>query len=250
MSGWISLDRAITNHWLWQNEKFTKGQAWIDLLLWAAHTQHKVLLKGTLIPVARGEQIRSQTTLAKTWNWDRKTVSRFLKLLEKDGMISSRVDHLTSYVSICNYDSFQDNSKGDTHPKGQLKGQLKGQQAPSREDTNNKGNKDNNDKNISKVDNFDYETVKEIFNRVMVGSPKVEKFNPKRKRMIKSLFKFAGFDMVKFENYLTHFATEPSWHWVFEHRTGTNGINYKPCRFEYFLKDETYLMAKEEINEQ
>ena len=141
MSGWISLDRAITKHWLWQNEKFTKGQAWIDLLLWAAHTPNKQLIKGTLIHVGRGEQIRSQLTLAKAWNWDRKTVSRFLKLLEKDGMIASRVDHLTSYVSICNYDSFQDNKKEDT----QLKGQLKGQQAPTREDTNNKGNKENNE---------------------------------------------------------------------------------------------------------
>ena len=99
----------------------------------------------------------------------------------------------------------------------------------------------------SKVENFDYEAVKEIFNRVMVDSPKVSKFNPKRKRMIKSLFKFAGFDLVKFENYLTHFVNQPSWHWVFEHRTGTNGVNYKPCSFEYFMKDETYLKAKEEI---
>jgi hypothetical protein len=144
MSGWISLDRAITKHWLWQNEKFSKGQAWIDLLLGASHTEHKVLIKGVLIHVARGEQIRSQVTMAKTWNWDRKTVSRFLKLLEKDGMIVTRVDHLTSYVSICNYDSFQDNKKDSP----QLKGQLKGQQAPSREDTINKGNKENNVNNI------------------------------------------------------------------------------------------------------
>jgi hypothetical protein len=143
MSGWISLDRAITKHWLWQNEKFSKGQAWIDLLLFAAHTDNKVLIKGVLIQVARGEQIRSQVTLAKTWNWDRKTVSRFLKLLEKDSMIVSRVDHLTSYISICNYDSFQDNKKDSP----QLKGQVKGQQSPSREDTINKGNKENKDNN-------------------------------------------------------------------------------------------------------
>lgn len=150
MSGWISLDRSIMSHWLWQNEKFSKGQAWVDLLLWAAHTPNKQLLKGTLVHVGRGEQIRSQLTLAKAWNWDRKTVSRFLKLLEKDGMIATRVDHLTSYITICNYDSFQ----GAVKSSGQQKGQQKGQQAPSRRDTNNNDNNEKNDNNINDAFNF------------------------------------------------------------------------------------------------
>lgn len=144
MAGWISLDRSITNHWLWSSEKFTKAQAWVDLLLWAAHTPHKVLMKGVLIPVARGEQIRSQVSLAKAWGWDRKTVSRFLKLLEKDQMISTRVDHLTSYISICNYDSFQSNSGSSPQPKGQ----VKGQQERTKRDTINNDNNDNNENNI------------------------------------------------------------------------------------------------------
>ena len=150
MSGWISLDRAITKHWLWRDEKFSKGQAWIDLLLAAAHTENKRRIKGTLITVARSEQIRSQVTLATAWSWDRKTVSRFLKTLEKDGMILTKSDHLTSYISICNYDDYQDNKKLSP----QLKGQQKGQAAPSREDTNNKGNKGNNDNNINEPFNY------------------------------------------------------------------------------------------------
>lgn len=104
----------------------------------------------------------------------------------------------------------------------------------------------NQEPKISKVEKFDYDAVKEIFNRVMINSPKVSKFNPKRKRMIQSLFKFAEFDLTGFENYLTYISTNKSWSWAFEHRTA-NGINYKPCSFEYFMKDETYLKAKEEI---
>ena len=150
MAGWISLDRAITKHWLWQNEKFSKGQAWIDLLLAAAHTENKVMIKGTLITVERSQQIRSQVTLANAWSWDRKTVSRFLKMLEKDGMILTKSDHLTSYISICNYDDYQDNKKVSPH----LNGQLNGQAVPSREGTNNNGNNGNNGNNINDAFNY------------------------------------------------------------------------------------------------
>lgn len=156
MSGWISLDRAITKHWLWQGEKFTKGQAWVDLLLFASHTDHKVLIKGYLIPVGRGEQIRSQVTLSKAWGWDRKTVSRFLKLLEKDAMIVTRTDHLTSYISICNYSSFQGEGRDSPQLKGQLKGQHTPQACPSTRPTINKGNKGKNENNDNNNDAFSY----------------------------------------------------------------------------------------------
>jgi hypothetical protein len=99
----------------------------------------------------------------------------------------------------------------------------------------------------SKVDVIDYEGVKEVFNRVMERSPKVNKFNDKRKRLIKNLFKFAEFDLAKFESYLTYIHSNPTWNWCFEKSTGTNGINYKECAFEYFMKEDTYLKAKEEL---
>ncbi|HEY7865558.1 MAG TPA: hypothetical protein VIC51_06105, partial [Psychromonas sp.] len=103
-----------------------------------------------------------------------------------------------------------------------------------------------NEKKISKADSIDYDSVKEIFNRVMVRSPKVEKFNEKRKRLIRNLFKFAEFDLSKFESYLNYMHSNKTWDWSFEHRTGKDGVNYKPCSFEYFMKEDTYLKAKEE----
>lgn len=99
----------------------------------------------------------------------------------------------------------------------------------------------------SKVEKFDHDAVKDVFNRVMIRSPKVSKLSEKRKRLVKNLFKFAEFDIKGFENYLTYLNTTESWNWAFENRTGTNGVNYKPCSFEYFMKQDTYLKAKEEI---
>ena len=61
------------------------------------------------------------------------------------------------------------------------------------------------------------------------------------------LFKFAEFDLIKFEGYLNYMHSTPSWNWAFEKSVGPNNINYKECSFEYFMKEDTYLKAKEEI---
>ncbi len=98
-----------------------------------------------------------------------------------------------------------------------------------------------------KATGIDFDSVIEIFNRVMVRSPKVIKLNEKRKRLVRNLFKFAEFDLIKFEGYLNYMHSTPSWNWAFEKSVGANNVNYKECSFEYFMKEDTYLKAKEEI---
>jgi hypothetical protein len=105
----------------------------------------------------------------------------------------------------------------------------------------------------SKVDLIDtttainFDSVIEIFNRVMIRSPKVKKLNEKRKRLVRNLFKFAEFDLIKFEGYLNYMHSTPSWNWAFEKTLGTNNINYKECTFDYFMKEDTYIKASEEL---
>lgn len=99
----------------------------------------------------------------------------------------------------------------------------------------------------SKADSIDHSAIVDIFNRVMIRSPKVVKLNEKRKRMVRNLFKFGELDLVKFESYISYLHSTPSWNWAFEKRTGANQVQYKECSFEYFMKEDTYLKAKEEI---
>jgi len=141
--GWIRIHRSITDHWIWGYEKFTKAQAWIDLLVNANHSENKIMIKGELIKVDRGQQIRSQTTLSKAWKWDRKTVSKFLKMLEKDGMITVNSTHLTTCITICNYNDFQNNSQNN----GQRNTQHDTHAIPSATDTNKNDKKEKNDNN-------------------------------------------------------------------------------------------------------
>lgn len=116
-TGWIKLHRSMLEHHLWSKEPFSYAQAWIDLLLHANHKPARVCIKTTVIEVARGQQCRSELTLSKEWRWSRNKVRRFLKLLENDKMIAQHTTHLTSVISICNYESFQgcDTTHDTTH---------------------------------------------------------------------------------------------------------------------------------------
>ena len=112
--GWVSIHRSLLDNPLWEAEKFTKGQAWVDLILNANHSDTKVLIKNTMFDVKRGDQLRSKLTLAKVWGWNDKTVKRFLDMLAKEGMVVLNSTRQTTLITVCNYSKFQDKEKPST----------------------------------------------------------------------------------------------------------------------------------------
>lgn len=111
MKGWIRLHREMTDHWLWSGDPYSKGQAWIDILLHANFTDNDIMIKGQVVKLRRGQQARSELTLSEDWKWSRGKVRRFLKQLKSHKMIEQHTTHLTSVISVCNYDNYQ---QGDT----------------------------------------------------------------------------------------------------------------------------------------
>ena len=90
--GFIYLHRQIQECWIWFNdERFSQGQAWVDLLLSANHKDVKLPFNGEFVTVERGQLLTSIRKLADRWKWHRNTVKRFLNLLEKDNMIELNV---------------------------------------------------------------------------------------------------------------------------------------------------------------
>jgi hypothetical protein len=100
-------NRSLFKNPLWYSEKFTKGQAWVDLFGNANHSDGWFEKNGQRIDVKRGQTGRSIETLSKDWKWSRNKVKRFLKRLEGDHMIERKTNHLTTITTICNYDKFQ-----------------------------------------------------------------------------------------------------------------------------------------------
>ena len=108
MSGWIKLHRSITEHWLYtENRKFSKYEAWNDILLTVNYAPAKTIIKGKIIYINRGESILSLESWGKKWNWDKSSVKRFLELLKKDEMIELKNETVTTRLIVCKYDTYQ-----------------------------------------------------------------------------------------------------------------------------------------------
>ena len=108
MSGWIKLHRSITNHWLYtEKRKFSKFEAWNDILLTVNFSPAKTIIKGKIINVHRGESILSLESWGNKWGWNKSSVKRFFELLKKDGMIELKSETVTTRLTVCKYDTYQ-----------------------------------------------------------------------------------------------------------------------------------------------
>ncbi len=158
--GWVSIDRKIQNHWLWEEKReFSKLEAWLDILLNVNHSKQKVMIKNTLFIVNRGDSINSLDTWAKRWKWNKSKVRRFLTLLENDLMIETKNEHKTTRLTVCKYDSYQHNGNANETQMKRKRNADETQMTPN-----------NNDNNINNINNddvkdslFDIDTLKEKY---------------------------------------------------------------------------------------
>ena len=123
MEGWIKIHRQIKEHWIWKSQN--RFQWWIDILLSVNHADTKLLIKGTLIECKRGQSVRSLETWAKDWNVTKKTVKDFFELLQKDSMLVYESIQISTRITVCNYDNYQDivNAK-ETKGKRKVNGEY------------------------------------------------------------------------------------------------------------------------------
>ncbi|GBX76258.1 hypothetical protein M6C068_2085 [Staphylococcus aureus] len=145
MTGWISIDRSIQNHWLFKEKRtFSKFEAWIYLLMEANHSKAKVPIGNQIVTVERGQRLTSILTLSDLFNWSRFKVKTFLDLLESDGMLEVKTTSKYALITIVNYDFYQ-SEQGRNQHQNDIKPTSKQHQT----NTNNNDNKDNNEKNVN-----------------------------------------------------------------------------------------------------
>lgn len=143
MKGWIKLHRQLASSDLWKSEPFTRGQAWVDLILLANHKKGFIRARGIRMDVERGQVGVSQDTLSKRWSWSRGKVKRFLNELEMDQQIVQQKNNVTSLLSITKYNEYQSNETTDEPTNGQ---QTVQQTDTNKNDKNNKEEKESKDK--------------------------------------------------------------------------------------------------------
>lgn len=145
--GWISIHRQLQSHWLWDDKPFSKGQAWIDMLLLANHSDNKFLLGNELLEVKTGSFVTSELKLMDRWGWSKAKVRAFLTMLEQDGMIIKKTDRKKTTIFIEKYSVFQDIETTERPRKNHKKTTKEPQK-----DTNNNDNNVNNDNKIIYID--------------------------------------------------------------------------------------------------
>ncbi len=138
LEGWISLHRKIQKHWLWKDKPFSKGQAWIDILMMVNHEDGKAYFRDLVYEVKRGERITSELQLAERWRWSRNKVRKFLDDLKKEQMLEVKKDKRKTFLKVVNYNTYQ------------VSKTLKSTTESTRDETTERQQKDinNNDNNI------------------------------------------------------------------------------------------------------
>ena len=108
MEGWVKVYRSVLDHWVWNKKPFSKGQAWVDLILLANHQEIKDFSNGSLRVFSKGTVNRSIESLSERWGWDRRKTKRFLNALQVDGMVNVNSTTNGTTITLENYSSFQD----------------------------------------------------------------------------------------------------------------------------------------------
>ena len=89
--GWIAISRSLREHWLWQDAEKLKW--WIDMRMMAAYEERITYIRGHKITLHSGQIIAGVDYLAERWGRNKRTVMRFLQMLEREGMINRSVMH-------------------------------------------------------------------------------------------------------------------------------------------------------------
>lgn len=104
-SGYICLYRAIEDHWLWLDPK--RLRAWLYLLFAAKWEPCTVTFGKDTIELKRGQIATTTRRLMGRFDYYAEATLDFLKVLEKEGMITCEKSSKLTIITIVNYDKYQ-----------------------------------------------------------------------------------------------------------------------------------------------
>jgi hypothetical protein len=213
MQGWIRLERKIKDNWLWEDKPFSKGQAFIDLILMANHKDATFPFGDELITVERGSFITSELKLMERWGWSKSKVRYFLNSLEIDSMLVKKSDRKKTTISIVNYSVYQDYETTEEPQKDH----KKTIERPIKDTNNNENN----------VNNVNYNTIVDLYNQLCPSFPKLSKLSDARKKAINARLKIHTID-----DFRTLFEKAENSKFL----KGTNDRNWS-ATFDWLIKD-------------
>lgn len=111
MSGWIKMHRKVREHWIYSKPEYFYW--WFDILSEVNFEDKKVLIGESLFLCKRGQSLNSTITWSKRWKVSKSKAYRFLKMLESDHMIVLKSETQTTRLTVCKYETYQENGNTD-----------------------------------------------------------------------------------------------------------------------------------------
>ena len=109
MNGWIRLDRAIQDNFLWQEPEALK--LWLYLLMAASLTDKATAFNGQMLNIKRGQLVFGLNAASARLNISVRRLRKYLNWFETDDMIDKQITNKFSIISITNYSQYQDVGK-------------------------------------------------------------------------------------------------------------------------------------------
>lgn len=150
--GWVVIYRSIMDNPLWEDKPFSRGQAWIDMILLASHKDTEFYFDGDMVSIEKGQIITSKRKLGDRWGWSNSKVNKFLNELEKVGMLSQKSDTKKTTIKIVKYEQYQGFGSIEAIEKTSHKASQKRHRnitQASQKHTFNNVNNYNNDNNVN-----------------------------------------------------------------------------------------------------
>ena len=146
MNSYVNIFRSLCNDSIWTAEKFTRGQAWVDMILRANSKEGHIRKRGIRIDLERGQLGYSLKELARLWDWSEGKIRRFVKELEEDGKIKVDRTNVSCTITIVNYHFYQSKDWMIKRTDGLSRDNSTGVQTAHRQYPNNNNNSYNNEK--------------------------------------------------------------------------------------------------------
>lgn len=120
--GYIAVARNIFDHLLFKEKRsLSRLEAWLWLVSRAAWKPSGVRRRHGVVHVERGQIAVTERDLARTWQWPKTTLRRFLRELAAEGLIATEqtfgprigpetgpeLSYPISLITICKYNKFQ-----------------------------------------------------------------------------------------------------------------------------------------------
>lgn len=138
MSGYLPIPRDFFTQFLWDEKRsFSKAEAYLDLLQFAAFAPSERFVSGKLIELDEGECIASVRFLAERWGWGKDKAAQYLQLLDTRRITRRETRQGETVVILCRYKDWRNQT--DARPDSKADSDPDTDQTPTR--TNNKKGK-------------------------------------------------------------------------------------------------------------